>query len=111
MQKQKIKSLKALKREKQLLKARMEISKQEFSNTAGRMGGNVKSFFFNKVALPASLLGLTAFSLKHGSNNHHPQQEYQTDQPQEKPNFLLQALTMALPLIENYLKERSLRDN
>ena len=102
MQKHKITTLTELEREKKKLSMRMEISKREVVHSVGVMRGEVKNFLIRKVAIPAGVLGLSAYGVKKMTSSSDTSEQKVIE---KKPPLLIRLLPIVIPLIKSYFEQ------
>lgn len=105
--KQKIRSLKALEAEKARLRASMQSSREQVMTSYGDARKKVPSYVLKKVALPASLAGLSAFAFRKNKQNEATSYaQSNIDAPKQSAGLRGILFSMLMALVEDWISKR-----
>lgn len=95
-----IKTLDELQAKKKKLKMQIAISKREFRHSFGYTKNQTKDFLLQKVALPASAIGLATYGINKLTSSSDNNQQIRNLRKED--NFFFRMMPIILPLIQAY---------
>jgi hypothetical protein len=102
-----ITTLEELRKEKEKLKIKMEVTKHAFDKGLGASRREAGRFFWSKLALPAILAGLTAKGVSNlFSANGQAHEAAATEAESDAgPSWLERAVPLVLSVLESFINE------
>jgi len=102
-----ITTLKELRKEKEKLKIKMEVTKHAFSKGLGASRREAGRFFWSKLALPAILAGLTAKGVSNlfSSNGQAEEKVAAEAEADSSPHWIERFLPLVFSILESFINE------
>lgn len=105
--KQKIRSLKALQAEKIRLRASAQNSREQTLHAFTDARNKVPSYVLKKVALPASLAGISAMAFRKKKKTHQATYSQSAiSEPEQRSGFRGVLFSMLMALVEDWISKK-----